>query len=186
MSLANASHPALTRRLPFTRRLRFTDPAVPPDHARRAPVIDTPLTSASRKNLRIPLRIPWMSSRPRGKSLVLTWHRDRRGADSRVPASKGEQSWRRPRPPRPRQWRTRRRRSRRPRGRHPPKPATSPRSSVRSTPRMIDAIASKGYWTSPGGQTPHRTLYAAIIKEIATKGMESRFKKTEPGKFARA
>ena len=51
---------------------------------------------------------------------------------------------------------------------------------------MIDAMAAKGYWTSPGGQTPHRTLYAAIIKEIATKGMESRFKKTEPGKFARA
>ncbi len=51
---------------------------------------------------------------------------------------------------------------------------------------MIDAMAAKGYWTSPGGQTPDRTLYAAIIKEIATKGKESRFKKTEPGKFERA
>jgi len=51
---------------------------------------------------------------------------------------------------------------------------------------MIDAMAAKGYWTSPGGQTPDRTLYAAIIKEIATKGKESRFKKTEPGKFSRA
>src|SRR5439155_2735073 len=24
---------------------------------------------------------------------------------------------------------------------------------------MIDAMAAKGYWTSPGGQTPDRTLY---------------------------
>ena len=51
---------------------------------------------------------------------------------------------------------------------------------------MIDAMAAKGYWSSPGGQTPDRTLYAAIIKEIATKGKEARFKKTEPGKFERA
>jgi len=36
------------------------------------------------------------------------------------------------------------------------------------------------------GFAPERTLYAAIIKEIATKGKESRFKKTEPGQFARA
>ena len=51
---------------------------------------------------------------------------------------------------------------------------------------LIEAMAAKGYWTSPGGQTPDRMLYAAIIKEIATKGKESRFKKTEPGKFERA
>ena len=50
---------------------------------------------------------------------------------------------------------------------------------------MIDAMAAKGCWTSPGGQTPDRTLYAAMIKEIA-KGKEARFKKTQPGKFARA
>lgn len=35
---------------------------------------------------------------------------------------------------------------------------------------MIDAMASKGYWTSPGGQTPHATLYTAIIREINVKG----------------
>ena len=49
---------------------------------------------------------------------------------------------------------------------------------------MIDAMAAKGLWTSPGGKTPHATLYSAIIREIATKGKESRFTKTERGKFA--
>jgi hypothetical protein len=48
---------------------------------------------------------------------------------------------------------------------------------------MIEAMAAKKYWTSPGGRTPHSTLYAAIIREVATKGKEARFKKTEPGKF---
>lgn len=48
---------------------------------------------------------------------------------------------------------------------------------------MIDAIAAKGYWTSPGGKTPHATLYSAILRELATKGKEARFVKTERGKF---
>lgn len=48
---------------------------------------------------------------------------------------------------------------------------------------MIDAMAAKGYWTSPGGKTPHATLYAAILREITTKGKESRFTKTERGHF---
>lgn len=48
---------------------------------------------------------------------------------------------------------------------------------------MIEAMASKGYWTSPGGKTPHATLYAAIIREIATKGAEARFQKTDRGLF---
>ena len=51
------------------------------------------------------------------------------------------------------------------------------------TKEMIDAMADRGYWKSPGGATPWATLYAAIIKEVATKGKESRFKKAEPGKF---
>jgi hypothetical protein len=33
------------------------------------------------------------------------------------------------------------------------------------------------------GATPHATLYAAMIREIAAKGRESRFKKTERGLF---
>jgi len=35
------------------------------------------------------------------------------------------------------------------------------------------------------GQTPHATLYSAILREIAKKGKESRFTKTERGKFVR-
>ncbi len=48
---------------------------------------------------------------------------------------------------------------------------------------MIEAMASKGYWASPGGKTPQATLYSAILREIATKGAQARFKKTERGKF---
>ncbi len=50
---------------------------------------------------------------------------------------------------------------------------------------MIEAMAQKGYWSSPGGKTPASTLYSGITKEIATKGKESRFKKTDRGRFAR-
>lgn len=52
-----------------------------------------------------------------------------------------------------------------------------------NTKEMIEAMAKKGYWSSPGGQTPAATLYSAILREIQTKGKESRFKKTERGKF---
>lgn len=48
---------------------------------------------------------------------------------------------------------------------------------------MIEAMSKKGYWTSPNGQTPEATLYAAIIREIGKKGKESRFAKKERGKF---
>jgi hypothetical protein len=51
-------------------------------------------------------------------------------------------------------------------------------------PEMIEAMASKGYWTSPGGKTPAATLYSAILRETQTKGDASRFVKTERGKFA--
>ena len=51
---------------------------------------------------------------------------------------------------------------------------------------MIEAMAAKGYWKSPGGQTPAATLYSAILREIGKKGKESRFKKTERAKFAAA
>ena len=55
-----------------------------------------------------------------------------------------------------------------------------------ATKEMIDAMSAKGYWTSPGGQTPHATLYAAILREINVKGTESRFAKTDKGRFALA
>ena len=53
-----------------------------------------------------------------------------------------------------------------------------------TTKEMIEAMAAKKYWKSPGGATPHATLYSAIAREIATKGKGSRFKKAERGKFA--
>ncbi|HEV3341104.1 MAG TPA: winged helix-turn-helix domain-containing protein [Pirellulales bacterium] len=49
---------------------------------------------------------------------------------------------------------------------------------------MIKAMSDKGLWTSPGGKTPHATLYSAILREIKAKGKDSRFKKTERGTFA--
>jgi hypothetical protein len=49
--------------------------------------------------------------------------------------------------------------------------------------QMIDAMAAKGLWASPGGKTPHATLYSAILREIGTKGKEARFKKTDRGHF---
>jgi hypothetical protein len=54
-----------------------------------------------------------------------------------------------------------------------------------SCPEMIEAMAAKGYWTSPGGRTPQATLYSAIAREITAKGPTSRFVKAERGKFAR-
>jgi hypothetical protein len=39
--------------------------------------------------------------------------------------------------------------------------------------------AAKGYWTSPGGKTPAATLYSAILRELAHKGSDARFAKTE-------
>jgi hypothetical protein len=47
---------------------------------------------------------------------------------------------------------------------------------------MIEAMAAKGYWTSPGGKTPSATLYSSILRELKTKGGEARFRKTERGR----
>jgi hypothetical protein len=49
---------------------------------------------------------------------------------------------------------------------------------------LIKVMADKGYWTSPGGLTPHATLYSAILRELKAKGAEARFKKADRGKFA--
>jgi hypothetical protein len=51
---------------------------------------------------------------------------------------------------------------------------------------MIAAMAAKDYWTSPGGKTPQATLYSAMLREITTKGTNSRFRKADRGKFALA
>jgi hypothetical protein len=55
-----------------------------------------------------------------------------------------------------------------------------------SCSELIDAMAAKRLWSSPGGKTPHATLYAAIAREISIRGNDSRFKKVERGMFAAA
>jgi len=38
-----------------------------------------------------------------------------------------------------------------------------------NTRQMIEAMAAKKLWTSPGGKTPWATLYSAILREINEK-----------------
>ncbi|MCL2645589.1 MAG: winged helix-turn-helix domain-containing protein [Phycisphaerales bacterium] len=47
---------------------------------------------------------------------------------------------------------------------------------------MVETMLAKGYWTT-GGRTPSATIYAAVIREIAAKKADSRFKKTDRGLF---
>jgi len=52
-------------------------------------------------------------------------------------------------------------------------------------PQMLERMTAKGYWSpARGGKTPANTLYAAILREINTKGEASRFDKVERGKFS--
>jgi hypothetical protein len=51
---------------------------------------------------------------------------------------------------------------------------------------MIEAMAEKGYWTSPTGKTPSATLYSAILRELKAKGESARFQKVERGRFTLA
>ncbi|MCC9654647.1 winged helix-turn-helix domain-containing protein [Rhodopirellula halodulae] len=51
-----------------------------------------------------------------------------------------------------------------------------------NTQEMIVAMVDQNLWESPGGKTPHATLYSAILRDLA-KGEESRFVKTERGRF---
>ena len=53
-----------------------------------------------------------------------------------------------------------------------------------TTRQMVAAMAAKGYWSSPNGQTPAATLYSAILRQINTKGKDARFRKTDRGQFA--
>jgi hypothetical protein len=53
-------------------------------------------------------------------------------------------------------------------------------------PEMIEAMTAKRYWASPKGLTPAATLYSAVLREINAKWKESRFVKTERGKFGLA
>jgi hypothetical protein len=49
---------------------------------------------------------------------------------------------------------------------------------------LIAVMAAKGYWNSPKGRTPASTLYSAILRELKSKGEQSRFVKSQRGKFA--
>ena len=51
---------------------------------------------------------------------------------------------------------------------------------------IVDLAVKRGLWTPRTGKTPASTLYAAIGREIKTKGDASRFVKTQRGKFALA
>lgn len=51
------------------------------------------------------------------------------------------------------------------------------------TKDMVKAMAERKLWTSPGGKTPEASLYASIIREIARKGEEARFRKVSRGRF---
>jgi hypothetical protein len=50
-----------------------------------------------------------------------------------------------------------------------------------NTKTMVERMLAKGLW-STGGKTPAATIYAAIIREIAVKGADARFRKVERGK----
>ncbi len=48
---------------------------------------------------------------------------------------------------------------------------------------IVAAMASRGLWSSPGGKTPHATIYAAMVREIKVKGRDARFVKKDRGMF---
>ena len=49
---------------------------------------------------------------------------------------------------------------------------------------LIETMAARGLWSSPNGKTPEATLYAAMMREINSKGADARFRKVERGRFA--
>lgn len=51
---------------------------------------------------------------------------------------------------------------------------------------IVELAVARGLWTPGEGKTPANTLYAAISREIKTKGDAGRFVKAERGKFALA
>jgi len=51
-----------------------------------------------------------------------------------------------------------------------------------NTADIVARLVETGLWKTKG-KTPSATIYAAIIREIASKGAESRFRKTDRGHF---
>lgn len=48
---------------------------------------------------------------------------------------------------------------------------------------IVEQMAAKGYWKSPGGKTPPATISAALQRQIQAKGKDARFKKSGRGLF---
>lgn len=56
------------------------------------------------------------------------------------------------------------------------------RSKPMTVGEIMEAITSKGLWSSPGGATPNATLSAALQRDVG-KGKDARIKKVGPGQF---
>lgn len=54
-----------------------------------------------------------------------------------------------------------------------------------SCPAIVELMLERGYWATKG-KTPGNTLYAGLMREIQTKGRDSRFCKVGKGLFALA
>ena len=52
-----------------------------------------------------------------------------------------------------------------------------------SCKEIIEKAVDAGVWEPGAGKTPANTLYSSILREIARKGADTRFKKTGRGKF---
>ncbi len=50
--------------------------------------------------------------------------------------------------------------------------------------QLVEAMAERWLWSSPGGKTPEATLYASLLRELVKKGDAARFVKAAPGRFA--
>ncbi|MBI1373918.1 MAG: hypothetical protein GC159_14440 [Phycisphaera sp.] len=54
-----------------------------------------------------------------------------------------------------------------------------------SAKQIVETALAKGLWKTSGA-TPWATIYSAMIREIAVKGKEARFKKVARGRFTAA
>jgi len=51
---------------------------------------------------------------------------------------------------------------------------------------IVEQVVTRGLWKPGAGKTPHASLYAAMTREIATKGKDARFRKVDRGQFTAA
>lgn len=57
---------------------------------------------------------------------------------------------------------------------------------VMNAKELVAEIQRRGIAPKLGGKTPHATIYAAMITEIAKKGDEARFRRVDKGTFSHA